>query len=190
MFSRKRKEIEPISSNCKRTAMDISTLQPSTSKAIMSKNPFANILKSTNYIEPKQESRVLNSIVTVKTKSQAKKPKLNMSIITDINSMQLNSSLIFAVDVAVQNSYSWISKSHCNQSVERQSIVSNQTLDEDITKYIESFKNTVIIEEEPMVVKKTIVSATLAERNNGGNNFKKFKKVSTLYLFALMEYYI
>lgn len=181
MSSKKRKEIEPLSSNCKRTAMDTSTAQPSTSKAIMSKNPFANILKSKNSTEPKQESSVLNTVVTLKTKSQATKPKLNMSIITDINSMQLNSSLIFAVDVTLQNSYSWISKSRCNQSVERQSIVSNQNLDEDIAKYIESFKNTVIIEEEPMVVKKSIVSALLPKSNNGGNNFKKFRKVSSCY---------
>ncbi|XP_031347312.1 nibrin isoform X2 [Photinus pyralis] len=108
------------------------------------------------------------------------KPKPKGSVpANELNSLEVDFSAIPVVDSGLEKSFQWYTRS-ADKSMDS-TTKSEDDMDEDMLRFINSFKDAIIVETEDMVIKKEKVVGNGVSCLSDVTNFKRFKKVQPLH---------
>lgn len=170
-FTRKRKaDLNLEASSSKRQTVVDSDTSPVASNKVM--NPFSNLFQ--------KQSRIIDQRQTVETKkvTSTPKPKQKESVpARELNSLEVDFSAIPVVDSGLEKSFQWYTRS-VDKSMDT-TTKSEEGMDEDMLRFINSFKDAIIVETEDMIVPKK--EKLVVNCLDYVSNFKRFKKVEPLH---------
>lgn len=94
---------------------------------------------------------------------------------------------VTVIDTEMDENHGWLSRT---STMKDEVDGTFKVFDETMQKFMESFRNCIIVEKRNLIVKRpSVANETITSATTGATNFKKFKKVCYSFIVPIITYY-